>query len=130
MSTSTPGETSRVRPEFDVPSATGSALLLVIAGQLADSLTTLYGLRTDGVYERNPIVAHVLQELGPMLGLLVSNLLALGLLVLGVELGARWCRERGTSSLRIRQLRVGCYLVFALASFAAAANNLHVLAAA
>lgn len=106
------------------------ALLLVLAGRTADSITTLYGLQTDGVYERNPVARLVFDQLGQLPGLVVSNLLALGLLVVGVELGVQACRAGTVPECRIRLLRVGSYLGFAAVSFLAAVHNLRVLAGA
>lgn len=111
-------------------SSPGRALLLVIGGRTADSITTLYGLQSAGVYERNPVARLVFDQLGQVLGLVVGNLLALALLVVGVEIAVTACRDGAVPECRIRLLRVGSYLSFAAVSFLAAIYNLHVLAGA
>lgn len=130
VSASTPGELSHGEPAIDVPSAPRVALALVVVGQAADTATTLYGLRAPGVYERNPLVAAVVGEVGAVAGLLATNVLAFVLLVLGVELGAQYCRRRGTAAGRVRLLRTASYLLFAAVGFAAAVHNVQVLASA
>lgn len=129
MPTSTPGETSDVLSGVQLPSVSGSAAAVVLAAQAADSATTLYGLRTHGVRERNPILAVLVEQIGPVLGLLLGNVLALGLLVTSVELGAQYCREHAVSETRVRLFRACSYATFAVLSFAAAVHNLRVLAA-
>ena len=99
-------------------------------GQFADSATTLYGLEVAGAYERNPIVRHLVEQLGVGLGLLLANLVALALLVTAVEVGARCCRELAVPESKVRLLRAGGYGFFATCSFGAALHNLRVLAAA
>lgn len=111
-------------------SASERALLLVVAGQSADVATTLYGLRRPDLYERNPLARFMFEQLGQLPGLVVGNLLALALLVVGVELGARTCRSMSLPEHQVQLLRVGSYATFAAVSFFAAAHNLRLLVTA
>lgn len=104
---------------------------VLLAGRLADSATTRYGLAQPGVYESNPVVAWQVARFGPDAGLLVANVLAIGLVVglgeLGVRLSRRRAREDDGDVGRVLAL---CYLPYAVVSFGAALHNLRVIAAA
>lgn len=113
-----------------VPALPARALLLVLAGRTADSLTTAYGLTTDGVHERNPVVAALLDGFGPVGGLLVANLIALATLVAGVEFAAGLCRSHSVPEREVELLRAGSYAAFGVVSFVVAAHNVRVLLAA
>lgn len=58
----------------------------LLVGRLADTATTLYGLSVAGIYERNPLVAELIHQLGPAGGMLVANLVSVAMVILTVEL--------------------------------------------
>lgn len=103
---------------------------VLLAGRVADSATTLYGLSIPGIYECNPTVAWLVAALGPGAGLLVANVVAVGLVVLVGEVGVRYCRRSDREAASVPLALAVCYLPFAVVSFGAAVHNLRVIAAA
>lgn len=63
----------------------GPYLPPLLVGRLADTTTTLYGLTVAGLYERNPLVAALIEAFGPGGGMLFSNLLTATLVAVTVE---------------------------------------------
>lgn len=67
---------------------------VLLVGRLADTATTLYGLTIAGVYERNVVVASLIESFGPGGGLTVANLCSIAAVVIVVEAGVAARRRR------------------------------------
>lgn len=63
-------------------------LMFFVVLQLFDSLTTLLGFKM-GLGEGNPVVRSILPSAGPILGVVLSKVAALGLVVLCIQLNRR-----------------------------------------
>lgn len=108
-------------------SSSTASLGLLVTGRFADSLTTLYGLSRAGVYERNPVVAAVIADLGPIAGIAVLNAAALLVVVAVTELGVVACRRQSADERALTTVRLVGYLPYAVVSFVAAAYNARLL---
>lgn len=109
----------------------GPYVLPLIVGRLADTVTTLHGLSLAGIYERNPLVAALIEALGPGAGILVANVISIGVVLLAVEIGvAAVGEDLGRIELRVEEHHVleVAYLPAVALSFGAAVNNLVVIA--
>lgn len=111
------------------PSRRTEYLTLLLAGRTADSLTTLYGLAQPGVYERNPVVAALIAELGPLAGIAVMNLCAVLTVALATEAGVWVTRRQNADERTVRTVRAIGYLPYAAVSFGAAVYNVRLLLA-
>lgn len=109
------------------PSRRTEYLALLLAGRVADSLTTLYGLAQPGVYERNPLVASLIADWGPVVGITLVNVCALAAVVLATESGVRLARRQTADPRAVRAIRRIGYLPYAVVSFGAAVYNLRLL---
>ncbi|AGN02222.1 hypothetical protein L593_11385 [Salinarchaeum sp. Harcht-Bsk1] len=107
--------------------------LPLVVGRLADTVTTLYGLRIAGIYERNAVVAALMEDLGRTEGMLVANVISIAIVLLTVEIGvALVASDDGPGELQLSErvvVEVG-YLPAIGLSFAAATYNVGVIAMA
>ncbi|GAB3679350.1 hypothetical protein GCM10028857_00580 [Salinarchaeum chitinilyticum] len=104
----------------------------LVLGRLADTATTLYGLTIAGIYERNPLVAGLIDALGPGVGMLLANLVSVAVIVAAVETGLAIADPvRDTVDWRVEKhlFDIG-YLPAVAVSFFAAIHNLGVIALA
>lgn len=102
-----------------LPAATQRSLLLFVALQAGDALTTVVGLRL-GAVEKNALAASWFAFAGPLLGEVSLKLLALGVIALVLRrIGLQWPQ----ASLHWQVLALGnvCYCLVVL-------NNLWVIA--
>lgn len=104
----------------------------LLVGRLADTATTLYGLSVTGIYERNPLVAELIELLGPAGGMFVANLVTIAVVVGVVELAVATVRPNGNDGLEWPfserfVLEVG-YLPAVVLSFGAAVHNVGLIA--
>lgn len=105
----------------------------LLLARLADTTTTLYGLRIAGVYERNPFVAALIELLGPGGGMLLANLLTIGVVALAVEIAVAVVGADAHAidvSLAERTVLDVGYLPAVALSFTAALYNVGVIATA
>jgi hypothetical protein len=111
----------------------GPYVPLLLVGRLADTATTIYGLQLGGVYERNAVVARLMEAFGPGGGMLVSNLLSIAVVVIVVEVAVASVRpERGGIEWPVSErlvVELG-YLPAVILSLGAASYNLGVIAMA
>lgn len=104
----------------------------LVLGRLADTATTLYGLTVTGIYERNPLVAGLIDALGPGTGMLLANLVSIATIVVAVEVGlaiAAPVRDTVEWPVEKHLMEIG-YLPAVAVSFVAAIHNLGVIAVA
>lgn len=106
----------------------GPYVPVLLVGRLADTVTTLYGLRISGIYERNALVASMIEVFGAGAGMLLANLFSILTVVIVVELGISILGSDGP--VRERAVVEVGYLPAVALSFGAAAYNVGIIAMA
>lgn len=107
-----------------VPTRTPTLVSVLVIAQIADVLTTLYGMRLPGVEERNPIALPLVDALGPATALIAISFVSIVIVVTVTEGAAAFIEHGTVTPTRLRWLG---YLPHILISTAAVTNNVIII---
>lgn len=108
----------------------GQYLAALGAAKAADAITTVVGLSIGGsIVESNPALRMLIDQFGLVPAVLVGSLFVVLLVGVVTEAAARFCRRNGEASpWSPTALRVIGYVPISVIFFAAATNNLYLIA--